>query len=268
MWGEIQIGPPPHLYKEMIRSIFDTLEDLGYELEYVERMKLDIIPGPEGLKAWQKGLSRVIRKSVKKNARASRIKDDEKRWEASRRLMKESQLAIKPYYQRETFRPGSVNVILEMPLNPKGVRSAPFWANASFIGKGRSLGVDASFQHPGLIEITMGPDYFNGEDAFDDLKALISRLPLTENTFIQGGGEEGRGAPWIFKGKIRYWMFRWIDKVPLSKWNIIAANFPELKKNVLASFPKKRIVVMGDSPFVPDSEAVRVFRSKKKGQNV
>jgi hypothetical protein len=264
MWVEIKIGPPPHLYKEMIRSIFVTLEDLGYELEYVERMKLDIIPEPAKLKTWQRRGRKALHKSLRRQARVMRIKDPGQRMEALEKCRQEALIASKPYFDIETFRPGSVNAILEMPLNPKGVQSAPFWAIASFIGKGKSLGVDASFQHPGVIELNMGPEYFKSEDAFDDLKTLISRLPLTENTFIQGGGEEGRGTPWIFKGKIRYWMFRWIDEVPLSKWNVIVANFPELKKNVLASFPRKRIVVMGDSPFVPNSETVRVFKSKKK----
>lgn len=251
----------------MIRSIFYSLKDLGYELEYVERMKLDIIPEPERLKTWQRRGRKVQRKSHRKQAKVLRIKDAGQRMEAYEKWQQEAVKASRPYFDIETFRPGSLNVILEMPLNPRGVRDAPFWAIASFIGKGRSLGVDASFQHPGVIELSMGPEYFNGEEALDDLKTVISRLPLTENTFIQGGGEEGRGAPWIFKGKIRYWMFRWIDKVPLSKWNIIVANFPELRQNVLASFPKKRIVVMGDSPFVPGSETVRVFKSKKKRQD-
>ena len=267
MWGEIRIGPPPQLYKEMIRSIFDSLEDLGYELEYVERMKLDIIPELGSLKAWQRRGRKVQLKHMRKQAKVLRIKDDRRRMEAYSKLQQEAREADRPYFDTETFRPGSVNDILEMPLNPKGIRDAPFWAIASFIGKGRSLGVDASFHGPGAIGLSIGPDYFNSEDALEDLKTVISRLPLTENTNIQGGGDEG-GGYWIFKGKIRYWVFRWIDEVPLSKWRIIVASFPELKDNVLASFPKKLFVVMGDSPFVPYCDRIRVFSPKNSERNI
>lgn len=166
--------------------------------------------------------------------------------------------------ETEEFDPGSVNLILELPLNPRGLRTSAYWATASFNRGKRWLGLEASISLPGRIQLGSDYSFFKDGDAKRDLRSIFSQIVLSEDTSVKGDTEfaiESLGGSWRFRRRIREYLFFWIDMLTTSQWDVIRRAFPELEENRLASIGSKHIVMMADSPYSKD-QRLRRFPSR------
>jgi hypothetical protein len=166
--------------------------------------------------------------------------------------------------ETEEFNPGSVNLILELPLNPRGLRTSAYWAAASFEQGKRWLGLEASINLPGRIQLGSDYSFFEEGDAKRDLRNIFSQIVLSEDTSVKGDNEfdiESLGGSWRFRRRIREYHFFWIDILTTPQWDVIRSAFPELEENRLASIGNKHLVMMGDSPYSTD-QRLRRFPSR------
>lgn len=235
----------------MIQSLFETLEDLGWTLQWVQRLKPNIQISAEERQVLERRSKELDRKLEN-----SRLEDEERL-----RLLADIKTVAGRLISIEKVTPGSLDLVLESSQNQEDSQTPIHCAAAAFHKDRRWLEMQVESSKPGLLRIGSDESYFGSADSTSDLKRLFSKLPLTEGTIVRGDIESLIETPskrtWIFKRTFSRLAFFWIDMLSSSQWDTIRKSFPDLEENELTSVGKKHVVMMSDSPYIPIPEHVR-----------